>query len=99
MNAGKSYGDRPIVRDLSLRVMRGDRIGVIGPNGAGKSTLLKLVLGELAPMAGSVRLGSNVQVAYFDPDARTARPRTDAHRYHQPRLRVGRDRPPSASMS
>ncbi|HZF15314.1 MAG TPA: ATP-binding cassette domain-containing protein [Steroidobacteraceae bacterium] len=66
MNAGKSYGDRPIVRDLSLRVMRGDRIGVIGPNGAGKSTLLKLVLGELAPDGGSVRLGSNVQVAYFD---------------------------------
>ncbi len=65
-NAGKSFGERTIVRDLSLRVMRGDRIGVIGPNGAGKSTLLKLVLGELAPDSGTVRLGSNVQVAYFD---------------------------------
>ena len=55
-----------IVRDLSLRIMRGDRIGLIGPNGAGKTTLLRLVLGALAPDAGTVRLGTNLQVAYFD---------------------------------
>lgn len=62
----KRFADRPIVHDLSLRIQRGDRWGLIGPNGAGKSTLLKLILGELAPDAGSVRLGANVQVAYFD---------------------------------
>ena len=62
----KSFAGRPIVDRLSLRIMRGDRIGLIGPNGAGKSTLLRLVLGALSPDAGSVRLGSNVQVAYFD---------------------------------
>src|SRR5512137_937919 len=62
----KSFGGRPIVADLSLRLMRGDRIGLIGPNGAGKSTLLKLILGELAPDAGTVRHGTNLEVAYFD---------------------------------
>ena len=62
----KSFGERRIVSDLSLRLMRGDRIGLIGPNGAGKSTLLKLILGELAPDAGTVRHGTNLEVAYFD---------------------------------
>jgi ATP-binding cassette subfamily F protein uup len=62
----KCFGERRIVADLSLRVMRGDRIGLIGPNGAGKSTLLKLILGELAPDAGTVRHGTNLEVAYFD---------------------------------
>jgi len=65
-NVTKRYGGRPVVERLSLRIMRGDRIGIIGPNGAGKSTLLKLVLGRLAPDEGSVRLGANLQVAYFD---------------------------------
>ena len=55
-----------IVRDLSLTVLRGDKIGLIGPNGAGKTTLLRLLLGELAPDAGQVRLGSQLAVAYFD---------------------------------
>jgi ATP-binding cassette subfamily F protein uup len=63
---GKSFGGRPIVRDLNLRVMRGDRLALIGPNGAGKSTLLKLILGTLAPDAGTVRRGTNLAVAYFD---------------------------------
>jgi len=63
---GKRFGDRMVVRDLSLRVMRGDRIGVIGPNGAGKTTLLKLIVGTLAPDEGTVRLGTRLQVAYFD---------------------------------
>ncbi|MDY0169728.1 MAG: ATP-binding cassette domain-containing protein [Thermoguttaceae bacterium] len=60
------YDARPIVRDLSTVVMRGDRIGIIGPNGVGKSTLLRLILGELAPTEGSVRHGTKLQVAYFD---------------------------------
>src|SRR5262249_43826509 len=51
---------------LSMRLMRGDRIGLVGPNGAGKSTLISLLLGKLAPDSGSVRLGTNLQVAYFD---------------------------------
>ncbi len=61
-----SYGGQPLVRDFSLRVMRGDRIGLIGPNGVGKSTLLKLLLGQLQPESGTVELGTNVEVAYFD---------------------------------
>jgi ATP-binding cassette subfamily F protein uup len=62
----KSFGERTVVRALDLRLMRGDRLGLIGPNGAGKSTLIRLLLGELAPDAGTVRLGTNVQAAYFD---------------------------------
>ena len=62
----KAYGDRPVIRDFATRVMRGDRIGLIGPNGAGKTTLLRLLLGELAPDAGTVRRGVNVHVAYYD---------------------------------
>jgi ATP-binding cassette subfamily F protein uup len=65
-HVGKSYGERPVVDDFSCRILRGDRIGFIGPNGSGKSTLLKLILGEIAPDAGHVRLGSRVEVAYFD---------------------------------
>ena len=65
-DVSKSFGARAVVRDLSLAVMRGDRIGLLGANGAGKSTLIRLILGELAPDQGNVRLGSNVQVAYFD---------------------------------
>ena len=61
-----AWGEQPVVRDLSLRIMRGDRIGLVGPNGAGKTTLLRILLGELAPRSGSVRLGSKLQVAYFD---------------------------------
>ena len=60
------FGGTPIVRDLSLRIRRGDRIGLIGPNGIGKTTLLKLLLGELAPDKGRVRLGTKLEVAYFD---------------------------------
>lgn len=59
-------GTRPIIRDLTTGVMRGDRIGIIGPNGAGKTTLLRLMLGQLAPTTGSVRLGTNLRIAFFD---------------------------------
>ena len=62
----KRFGARPLIEDLSLRIMRGDRIGLIGANGAGKSTLIRLILGELAPDAGTVRLGTRLSIAYFD---------------------------------
>jgi ATP-binding cassette subfamily F protein uup len=62
----KSFGVIPVVRDLSLRVMRGDRIGLIGPNGSGKTTLLRLLIGELQSDTGDVRRGANVQIAYYD---------------------------------
>jgi len=62
----KSFGEKVIVKDLDLIVSRGDRIGLIGPNGAGKTTLIRLILGALAPDSGHVRLGANVQPAYFD---------------------------------
>jgi len=62
----KAFGGRAIVRDLTLTLRRGDRLGLIGANGAGKSTLIRLILGALAPDAGSVRLGANVVPAYFD---------------------------------
>jgi len=65
-NASVGYGGEPIVRDFSTRILRGDRIGIVGPNGAGKSTLLKLLLGELTPDKGKVRMGTKLQVAYFD---------------------------------
>jgi ATP-binding cassette subfamily F protein uup len=58
--------ERPVVRDLSLRIVRGDRIGLIGPNGSGKTTLLRLLVGELSPDSGTVRRGTNVQIAYYD---------------------------------
>jgi ATP-binding cassette subfamily F protein uup len=65
-NVTKSFAGKSIVRNLDLIITRGDRLGLIGPNGAGKSTLLKLILGTLAPDSGKVRLGTNVQPAYFD---------------------------------
>ena len=60
------YDGAPIVRDFSVRILRGDRIAFIGPNGAGKTTLLKLLLGDLAPDTGTVRLGTKLEIAYFD---------------------------------
>ncbi|WP_339118632.1 ATP-binding cassette domain-containing protein [Halomonas sp. BMC6] len=60
------FGDDVILRNVNLEVMRGDRIGFLGRNGAGKTTLLKILLGELAPTEGSVQLGTNLKVAYFD---------------------------------
>jgi ATP-binding cassette subfamily F protein uup len=61
-----AWGDRVVVRDFSTRIQRGDRVALIGPNGAGKTTLLRLLLGELAPQRGRVKLGTKLEIAYFD---------------------------------
>jgi ATP-binding cassette subfamily F protein uup len=65
-DVGFSYGDRPIVTGLTTTILRGDKVGIIGPNGCGKTTLLRLMLGQLAPTAGKIKLGTNLQIAYFD---------------------------------
>jgi len=65
-NVCKSFCGRKIIDDFSCRIQRGDKIGLLGPNGAGKSTLLKIILGELQPDAGQVKLGTKISVAYFD---------------------------------
>jgi ATP-binding cassette subfamily F protein uup len=65
-DVSKAFGSKTVINKLSLRLMRGDRIGLIGPNGAGKTTLLKLILGDLEPDTGTVRRGTKQQVAYFD---------------------------------
>ena len=62
----KSYGERVLVKDFSVRVLRGNKIGIVGPNGAGKSTLIKLLTKRLEPDSGSVRIAKNLQEAYFD---------------------------------
>ena len=62
----KRFGDKQVIADLSLRVMRGDRLGLLGPNGAGKSTLIRVLLDELPPDSGTVRLGTGLEIAYFD---------------------------------
>ncbi|MCX4165381.1 MULTISPECIES: ATP-binding cassette domain-containing protein [Paraburkholderia] len=62
----KRYGARTVIDEFTATVMRGDKIGFVGPNGAGKTTLLKLILGEITPDDGTVRIGTNLQVAYFD---------------------------------
>lgn len=65
-NVHYAWGDKVIVQDFSTTIIRGDRIGLVGANGAGKSTLLKLILGELEPQRGKVRMGTNLSIAYFD---------------------------------
>ena len=61
-----SYGDTPVIRELSVKIMRGERIGMIGNNGVGKSTLLRLLLGKLEPDEGSIKFGEHLEVGYFD---------------------------------
>ena len=65
-NVSHGYGGKALLDHFSLRVMRGDRLGIIGNNGVGKSTLLRILLGELEPDSGTVKLGTNLQIAYFD---------------------------------
>ena len=65
-NVSFNYGGNPIISQLSTVIMKGDRVGILGPNGSGKTTLLRLLLGNLLPDSGSVRLGTNLQISYFD---------------------------------
>ncbi|HEU5464769.1 MAG TPA: ATP-binding cassette domain-containing protein [Candidatus Binatia bacterium] len=69
-NVRFGYANQIIIRDLSMRILRGDRVGIIGPNGSGKSTLLKLILGELEPIGGQVVRGTRLRIAYFDQQRR-----------------------------
>jgi ATP-binding cassette subfamily F protein uup len=62
----KAFGDRVILKNFSTRILRGDRVAVVGPNGAGKTTLVKLLLGEIAPDSGEVKLGTNLEISYID---------------------------------
>ncbi|MES2834740.1 MAG: ATP-binding cassette domain-containing protein, partial [Pseudomonadota bacterium] len=62
----KSFGDRAVIKPFTTRVIRGDRLAIVGPNGAGKTTLVKILLGDLAPDAGTVRLGANIEPVYLD---------------------------------
>ena len=80
----KSYGERVLVNEFSTRIQRGDRIGIVGPNGVGKTTLLKLLMGQIEPTSGTLRLGVNLEVATldqkrdaFDPDETLAHYLTD----------------------
>lgn len=78
-NVSHAFGEKTVIRDFSTTIFRGDKVGIIGPNGAGKSTLLRILLGDLQPTAGKVRLGTNISVGYFDQlrsqldDTKTAR--------------------------
>ncbi len=70
----KSFGDRSIIQDFSTRIMRGDRIGLVGPNGAGKTTLLKIIMGEMEPDSGTVRLGVNLEPLIVDQKRESLNP-------------------------
>ena len=65
-NVGFAYGDQVLLKGFSSKIMRGDKVGIIGPNGVGKTTLVQLLLGEIEPQQGSVKLGTGIEVAYFD---------------------------------
>jgi len=75
-NIDKSWGDRRIVDGFSIRVQRGDRIGVVGPNGAGKTTLVNLLTGAIAPDSGGIRLGANIEMATLDQHRESLDPKS-----------------------
>jgi ATP-binding cassette subfamily F protein 3 len=70
-NASMGYGDRILFKDLNLDIYRGEKVALIGPNGAGKSTLFKIITGELSPLSGDVKFGTNVNVSYFHQEQKT----------------------------
>ena len=82
----KSFGERALIRDLSIRIARGDRLGIVGPNGAGKTTLVEISDGRATPDSGTVRLGTNLEIASLDQRRASLDPATtlkrgaDAHR-------------------
>lgn len=71
----KSFGDREIIKDFSIRVIKGNKIGIVGPNGSGKTTLIKLLTKRLEPDSGFVRIGKNLEEAYFDQNRITLDPK------------------------
>jgi len=75
-NIGKSYGERTIVDDFSIRIQRGDRVGIVGPNGAGKTTLVNLLTGADQPDSGSIRLGVNIEMATLDQHRESLDPKS-----------------------
>ncbi|WP_019592304.1 ATP-binding cassette domain-containing protein [Thioalkalivibrio sp. ALRh] len=87
-HADFGYGDTPVVRDVNLLLQRGDALGIIGPNGAGKTTLLRGLLGQVEPLSGTVKLGTQLEIAYFDQ----ARARLDETTTVQDAVGEGRDR-------
>src|ERR1700678_2846948 len=66
LNVTQAFTAKPVIADFSARIMRGDRIGIIGPNGCGKTTLIRLLVGDLQPTSGTIRVGTSLKVAYFD---------------------------------
>jgi ATP-binding cassette subfamily F protein uup len=75
-NISKAYGDRTIVEDFSIRVQRGDRIGIVGPNGAGKTTLIEMLTGGSPPDSGTIRLGANIEMATLDQHRESLDPKS-----------------------
>ncbi|GJL98784.1 MAG: ATP-binding protein [Methyloligella sp.] len=73
-NISKSFGDTQIVNELSVRLLRGDRLGIVGPNGAGKSTIIKMLTGQLEPDAGEIKLGTNIDMVTLDQSRESLKP-------------------------
>lgn len=78
VNVSNGFGGDPLFRDFTLRINREDRVGILGPNGSGKTTLLRTLIGELKPETGTVRLGTNVKIAYYDQQLNSVDPTLDA---------------------